>query len=100
MNEHIQSPLERYRTILRWLELPEFDSVEEGLEDVRNSNTKEISYFLVAAPLGTYLVYRAFWQKEQLGYQHDFTITLAELENVRQQVVIDLGEIAILEKVK
>ena len=82
--------IDRYRSLLHWLENPHFNSVEEAEENL----TDELTFFVVL-DRGFYTIYRVSNNRRDVSASFSFPYwRLAEL---RRDAAIELGEQSLVE---
>lgn len=86
--------IDRYRSLLNWLEHPMFDSTEEAENHFSNLADGESAYFVMFT-MGYYTIYRIS------PHRHDvssvFSFSRWDLTNLRRDTAIDLGEERLVE---
>ena len=86
-----------YECLLNWLRnYAHFDSQDEGLAALSQICTQDHIYFIVDV-LNGFEIHRGYWQREEFVSQVDFTILRIQLNEQRDRVIRELGEIQLEE---
>ena len=93
-----QTALEQYYRSLSWLrDYAHFGSQDEGLTGLSQICAQGGYIYFIVDVVNGFEIHRGYWQREEFVSQIDFTILRIDLNEQRDRVIRELGEIQLEE---